>query len=156
MTTIHYMEKAIELAAECIHKATGGPFGAVIVRNDQIVGIGSNQVTSHNDPTAHAEVTAIRHACAQLQTFSLDGCAIYTSCEPCPMCLGAIYWSRIEKIFYAANRYDAAKIGFDDQFFYDELAKAPHERQVPMIELGRDSAVRVFDAWEAKQDKIHY
>lgn len=151
-----FMNQAIELASKCMNHATGGPFGAVIVRNDQVVGVGSNGVTTHNDPTAHAEISAIRDACTKLNTFSLDGCEIYTSCEPCPMCLGAIYWSRISRIFYGANRIDAAKIGFDDQFFYDELAKPTEQRQIAMIELARESAVQVFNDWERKQDKVHY
>lgn len=156
MSNQTFMSKAIELANQCIDQANGGPFGAVIVRNGQIVGQGSNCVTSHNDPTAHAEISAIRDACKNLKTFSLDGCDIYTSCEPCPMCLGAIYWARINTIFYAANRNDAAKIGFDDQFFYDELVKPIDERSIPMHVIDRESALAVFNAWENKLDKIHY
>lgn len=151
-----YMQKAITLAKSCMGRVDGGPFGAVIVKNNEIVGTGSNGVTTFNDPTAHAEISAIRNACSNLQTHDLSGCEIYTSCEPCPMCLGAIYWARINKIFYGANRQDAAKIGFDDQFFYDEISKPIEQRVIPMTECDRAEAIAVFDAWEQKDDKVMY
>lgn len=151
-----FMQMAIDLAHKCIGEIAGGPFGAVIVKNNHVVGKGSNQVTSHNDPTGHAEITAIRNACHNLETFSLDGCEIYTSCEPCPMCLGAILWARIDKVYYAANRSDAAKIGFDDHLFYEEICKPLHERSLPMIEMDREAAIEAFNAWDHKEDKVEY
>lgn len=151
-----FMNQAIELANSCIDKISGGPFGAVVVKDNKVVGVGSNQVTSHNDPTGHAEITAIRDACQQLNTFDLHGCEIYTSCEPCPMCLGAILWARIDTIYYAANRADAARIGFDDKVFYDEICKPMAERSIPMIECNRDEALTVFNAWDRKEDKVEY
>lgn len=151
-----YMQKAISLSASCMDRVDGGPFGAVIVKSGKIVGSGSNGVTTIHDPTAHAEISAIRDACNNLQSHDLSGCEIYTSCEPCPMCLGAIYWARIEKIYYGANRQDAAKIGFDDQFFYDEMSKPIDQRSIPMTECSRPEAVKVFDAWEQKNDKVMY
>lgn len=150
------MKRAIELAQLSIDSGAGGPFGAVIVKNGQIVGEGSNQVTSTNDPTAHAEVVAIRNACANLGSFQLDGCVIYTSCEPCPMCLGAIYWARPAGIFYAGTREDAAAAGFDDELFYSELEKPNDERQLKMVGLLHEDAVRVFKNWTEKPDKTEY
>lgn len=152
----HFMQKAIEFAINGVEKNQGGPFGAIIIKNNEIVGIGNNQVTSTNDPTAHAEVTAIRDACKNLNTFSLEGCEIYTSCEPCPMCLGAIYWSRIEKIYFGSNKKDAAAIGFDDAFFYEELKKSFPERKIPMVEFMRTEALLAFKKWEEKENKIEY
>ncbi len=150
-----FMQMAIDLALQGIEQGHG-PFGAVIVRGDELIGIGTNRVTSTNDPTAHAEVCAIRHACEKLNNFSLTGLEIYSSCEPCPMCLGAIYWSRLDRIYYGATREDAAKINFDDQHFYDELNKDPAARTIPMISLLRQESLRVFDAWMSFSEKIHY
>ncbi len=127
-----------------------------MLKDGQVIGEGNNRVTSTNDPTAHAEVIAIREACKSLGTFQLDGCAIYTSCEPCPMCLGAIYWARPEKVFFACNREDAANIGFDDDFIYQELEKANADREMVAVELMRDEALEVFRSWAAKSDKIEY
>lgn len=150
------MNRAIELARMGVDMNLGGPFGCVVVRDGEIVGEGSNQVTSSNDPTAHAEVIAIREACKKLGTFQLDGCAIYTSCEPCPMCLGAIYWARPDKIFYACTRADAAAIGFDDDFIYRELERSNEERERSLTTLMRDEALEVFRSWSAKPDKVEY
>lgn len=150
------MKRAIELAQLSIDSRAGGPFGAVIVKDGQIVGEGSNHVTSTNDPTAHAEVVAIRNACANLGSFQLDGCVVYTSCEPCPMCLGAIYWARPAGIFYAGTREDAAVAGFDDELFYSELEKPNDARQLKMVGLMREDAVRVFRNWTEKPDKTEY
>jgi guanine deaminase len=151
-----YMQKAILLAKDCMSRVDGGPFGAVIVKDNKIIGNGSNGVTTYHDPTAHAEISAIRDACNNLQTHDLSGCDIYTSCEPCPMCLGAIYWARISKIYYGANRLDAAKAGFDDQYFYDEVSKAIEQRAIPMVQCDRDDAVAVFGEWLKKDDKVMY
>lgn len=151
-----FMARAIELAREGSERNDGGPFGCVIVKEGSIVGEGCNQVTSTNDPTAHAEVVAIRDACSNLQSFQLDGCVIYTSCEPCPMCLGAIYWSRPAGVFFAGTREDAAAAGFDDELFYDELEKPNDNRQLRMNPLMRDDAVAVFRLWQDKTDKIEY
>jgi len=139
-----------------MEQGQGGPFGAVIVRDGEIIAEGWNQVTSANDPTAHAEVVAIRRACEKLGSFSLDGCTIYTSCEPCPMCLGAIYWARIKEIRYANTRADAARIGFDDSLIYDEVPKEPADRMIPTVHQPSDAARAVFDDWENKPDKIEY
>lgn len=151
-----FMMRAIELARGGMESGVGGPFGCVVVKDGEIVGEGSNQVTSTNDPTAHAEVVAIRDACKNLGTFQLDGCTIYTSCEPCPMCLGAIYWSRPTGIFFAATQVDAAAVGFDDEHFYKELEKPNDERELPMVNLLRDEAQKVFAAWAEKTDKTEY
>lgn len=156
MTEEIFMRRAIELAQHGVKSNAGGPFGAVIVKNGEIVGEGWNQVTSTNDPTAHAEVVAIRNACQKLGTFNLQGCVIYTSCEPCPMCLGAIYWARIEKIYYACTREDAASIGFDDDFIYKEIDLAPEERRIKGINFMRDEALEAFNSWVEKADKIPY
>ena len=150
-----YMREAIRLADESV-KNGGGPFGAVIVKDGEIVAGSSNSVTRDNDPTAHAEVNTIREACRRLGTFDLTGCTIYTSCEPCPMCLGAIYWARISRIFYGNNREDAAAIDFADDFIYKELEQHVEERAVPLIPLLRNEALETFRAWEAKQDKVEY
>ena len=149
------MREAIALAVENI-KSGGGPFGAVIVKDGNVVATGANRVTANNDPTAHAEVSAIRAACAKLGTFDLSGCVIYTSCEPCPMCLGAIYWAHIDKIYYGANQYDAAKIDFDDSFIYRELELKPEARQKPVENILHDEALAPFRAWQEKEDKIRY
>ena len=151
-----FMTRAIELARNGVDADDGGPFGCVVVHGDEIVGEGNNRVTSTNDPTAHAEIIAIRAACKTLDTFQLEGCAVYTSCEPCPMCLGAIYWARPARVFYACTRDDAAGIGFDDDFIYEELEKSNAEREMVAVELMRDEALEVFNEWAAKSDKIRY
>lgn len=151
-----FMEEAVRLAHQAVKNLTGGPFGAVIVRENEIVGRGYNQVLKNQDPTAHAEVTAIRDACKALNTFWLNDCVIYTTCEPCPMCLGAIYWARLKTIYYGANRNDAALIGFDDNFFYQEIEKDQQTRSVPMIEFMREAAIPPMHEWMNKQDKPHY
>lgn len=151
-----FMARAIELAQQGVDNDAGGPFGCVIVKGEEIVGEGWNQVTSSNDPTAHAEIVAIRHACRTLNKFELDGCAIYASCEPCPMCLGAIYWARLSAIFIAGTRHDAAAAGFDDEHFYGELAKPDEQRRVKTVPLMRREAKRVFASWNEKADKISY
>lgn len=152
----NFMAEAIRLAAENIESGKGGPFGAVVVKNGKIVARGSNHVTSWNDPTAHAEVVAIREACRELGSFQLEGCELYCSCEPCPMCLGAIYWARPERVFFAAGRQDAANAGFDDDFIYSELNLIPQERSIPAVQYMRPEALRVFDAWVAAEKKIPY
>src|SRR5688572_13989508 len=151
-----FMKRAIELASNGIESNAGGPFGAVVVKDGRIIGEGNNQVTSTNDPTAHAEIIAIREACNTIGSFQLDGCSVYTSCEPCPMCLGAIYWARPEKVFFACTRDDAAAIGFDDNFIYEELERANDQREMVLISLMRDEALEVFNNWDAKPDKIEY
>jgi tRNA(Arg) A34 adenosine deaminase TadA len=151
------LKQAIALSRDNISKGLGGPFGAVIVDKNGIkIGEGANRVTSTNDPTAHAEMVAIRNACANVANFSLEGATIYTSCEPCPMCLAAIYWARIDKIVYANSREDAAAIGFDDQLIYDEIPKALHERLIPIQREGGAEAISVFEEWTVKMDKIAY
>lgn len=150
-----FMRQAIELAVENI-KNGGGPFGAVIVKDGAVVATGANRVTANNDPTAHAEVCAIRAACTKLGTFDLSGCVIYTSCEPCPMCLGAIYWAHIDKIYYGANQLDAANVDFDDSFIYRELELTPDKRNKPVENILHDEAQAPFRAWHEKEDKIRY
>lgn len=150
------MEKAVQLALESAQTKNGGPFGAVIVKEGLIVGIGKNSVTTQNDPTAHAEVIAIRDACRNLNTFQLDGCDIYTSCEPCPMCLGAIYWARPRKVYFAATQQDAAQIGFDDQFIYNEIAKDKSERMIEMRQLQPKGYLKPFEYWDRLSDKNKY
>ncbi|MBR3916969.1 MAG: nucleoside deaminase [Bacteroidaceae bacterium] len=150
-----FMRLAIELAVDNV-KNGGGPFGAVIARNGEVVSTGVNRVIPNNDPTAHAEVMAIRAACTKLGTFDLDGCVIYTSCEPCPMCLGAIYWAHIEKIYYGANQHDAAAVDFDDSFIYKELALPPRERKTPVENILHNEALVPFDLWREKDDKVAY
>jgi tRNA(Arg) A34 adenosine deaminase TadA len=151
-----FMLHAIRLSAERMREGAGGPFGAIVVKDGRIVAEGWNRVTSENDPTAHAEVTAIRRACAALGTFSLAGCDIYTSCEPCPMCLAAIYWARFDRIFFANSREEAAAIGFDDALIYDEVSKPIENRVIPSIKLALPEAKAVFAEWQAKPDKILY
>jgi tRNA(Arg) A34 adenosine deaminase TadA len=151
-----YMAEAIRLAEEGMRANAGGPFGCVIVKDGVIIGRGHNAVTSTNDPTAHAEVVAIREACRQLRSFQLDGCTLYTSCEPCPMCLGAIYWARPDRVFYACTREDAAAIGFDDAFIYREIDLPIADRSIPMASFEREKALAVFRAWMEKEDKIAY
>lgn len=150
-----YMRRAIALSIENVRRG-GGPFGAVIVKDGKIVGEGTNRVTLDNDPTAHAEVSAIRAAAAQLGTFNLEGCVIYTSCEPCPMCLGAIYWARLDRIYFGSTRYDAAHAGFDDEFLYRELALDVKDRHKVMTELLPDEARKAFELWCRKEDKVEY
>ena len=158
MTERHeeFMRRAISLAQKGVDAGAGGPFGAVIVKDGKIVGEGFNRVTSTNDPTAHAEVVAIRNACQNLDSFQLDGCVLYTSCEPCPMCLGAIYWARPLRVFYAATRDDAANIGFDDQFIYEEIEKNFEHRQMKLVNLMRDEGLTVFENRASKTDKTKY
>lgn len=150
------MRMAIELGRNGVLNNIGGPFGAVVVRNGEVVGRGWNKVTSTNDPTAHAEVTAIRDACARLGTFQLDDCVIYTSCEPCPMCLGAIYWARPKQIYFAASRRDAAAIDFDDDHIYEEMSTPLTERQIPITQICREEALDLFNHWTDKEDKRLY
>lgn len=150
------MREAIKLADDGMRGGRGGPFGCVVVRRGEIVGRGNNRVTSTNDPTAHAEVTAIRDACAKLQTFQLTDCELYTSCEPCPMCLSAIYWARIPTVFYGNTRTDAAAIGFDDDFIYQQVSLPPEQRAIKMQLLLRDEALTTFQSWAAKADKVKY
>lgn len=151
-----HMRRAIALSVAMMRADRGGPFGAVIVKDGAVIAEGFNRVTSDNDPTAHAEVTAIRAACAALGGFSLAGCDIYTSCEPCPMCLAAIYWARIERIFYANTRADAARIGFDDDHIYREIALPPDRRAVPMTRMLAGPAAAAFREWEDKPDRVRY
>jgi guanine deaminase len=151
-----FMERAIALSRKNVESGAGGPFGAVIVLNGKIVGEGCNNVTSSNDPTAHAEVMAIRQACKGLNQFELSGAEIYTSCEPCPMCLSAIYWARIAKIYFANTKKDAADISFDDDFLYQEIPKDRSQRSIPMFQTMHEEALEVFRLWEEKPDKIRY
>lgn len=150
------MSRAIQLSIDNVLSGQGGPFGAVIVMNANIIAEGVNGVTSKNDPTAHAEVMAIRGACTKLGTFMLKGCEIYTSCEPCPMCLGAIYWAHIERIYFANVASDALKIGFDDSFIYREFGKPPERRAIPAVQMMRDEALAAFKTWQEKPNKIPY
>lgn len=151
-----FMREAIRLSKAGMNRNRGGPFGAVVVRDDEIIARGWNRVTSSNDPTAHAEVVAIRRACRKLATFQLADCHLYTSCEPCPMCLAAIYWARIPVIFFANTRNDAAAIGFDDDFLYRELARPRSRRKLKMTQLLRKEAQEAFQDWESKADKVRY
>ena len=150
------MRRAIALAQNGMDNALGGPFGAVVVKDGEIIAEGWNTVTSSNDPTAHAEVNVIRKACLALDDFQLTGCTLYTSCEPCPMCLGAIYWARPERIVYACQREDAAAIAFDDQFIYEELELPIASRRIPTHQILREEAIAVFDAWQKKEGKTEY
>lgn len=150
-----YMREAIRLASESVERG-GGPFGAVIAKDGKIIARASNSVTLENDPTAHAEVACIREACRALGTIDLSGCEIYTSCEPCPMCLGAIYWAHIDRIYYANDRKDAAEIGFDDDFIYEEIGKKPEDRRTPLLPLLRDEGLKSFRLWSEKEDKTEY
>ena len=150
------MARAIQLSIDGVRSGLGGPFGAVIVRDGKILAEGANRVTSMNDPTAHAEVLAIRKACEILGCFELIDCELYTSCEPCPMCLGAIYWARISRMYFANTAEDAAKIGFDDSFIYKQLKQSPSERQIPATQIMREEALAAFRAWMEKPDKVPY
>jgi guanine deaminase len=151
-----FMVQAIELAVENVKSGKGGPFGAVIVKDGKVIATGANQVTATHDPTAHAEVTAIRNACKELGTFSLEGCELYTSCEPCPMCLAATYWARCERIYYGCAAADAAKAGFDDAFLYDEMKKPLGERALPIVNLMPVAAWAAFAAWIESPKKVEY
>lgn len=151
-----FMREAIRLSIETMRAGKGGPFGAIVVKDGKIIATGSNQVTSTTDPTAHAEVVAIREACKTLGTFQLTGCEIYSSCEPCPMCLGAIYWARPDKLYFANTKDDAASIGFDDQFIYGELGLQFIERKLPTKQMLQHEAIEAFNEWKNKQDKISY
>lgn len=155
-TNVELMRRAIALSREKMEAGFGGPFGALIVARGEIIAEGYNRVTSGNDPTAHAEVVAIREACQQLHTFSLEGCSIFTTCEPCPMCLSAIYWARLDKIFYANNRKDAAAIGFDDALIYQEVALPIGSRQIPSQQMLHEDALEVFAQWMSKDDRVPY
>jgi guanine deaminase len=152
----HFMREAINLSRQNVRENKGGPFAAVIVKNGAVIARGTNLVTSTNDPTAHAEIVAIREACRALGSFHLDGCDVYTSCEPCPMCLGALYWARPRGIYYANSRDDAASIGFDDRAIYDEFTRPLGERRIPMIQVLQEEANVVFREWLAKNDRIPY
>jgi tRNA(Arg) A34 adenosine deaminase TadA len=151
-----FMTRAIQLSMEGVHSGRGGPFGAVIVKDSKVISEAVNQVTSTNDPTAHAEVLAIRKACGVLRSFELKDCELYTSCEPCPMCFGAIYWARLSRIYFANTADDAAKIGFDDSFIYRELKQPYSERHIPAFQIMREEALASFRAWADKSDKISY
>jgi guanine deaminase len=151
-----WMARAIRLAVENVHSGRGGPFGAVVVRDGELIASGTNQVTAVNDPTAHAEVVAIRAACQILGTFQLEGCEIFTSCEPCPMCLGAIYWARPDRFYFACSREDAARAGFDDDHIYKELALPPEGRSIPGLPLLTQAGLEPFNVWRDAGNKIHY
>ncbi len=150
------MQKAIDLSRQNVKDGKGGPFATVISRDGAVIASGTNSVTSANDPTAHAEIIAIREACRVLNSFQLAGCEIYTTCEPCPMCLGAIYWARPDKVYFANTRDDAARIGFDDLFIYEELGRPLDSRRIPMVQKMHDDALTVFREWEMKLDKVKY
>ncbi len=156
MDTNKFMSEAIRLSKESVTKHHGGPFGCVIVKDGEIIARGFNQVTANNDPTAHAEIVAIREACKKLNSFQLTNCEIYTSCEPCPMCLGAIYWARPQKVFYANTHADAAKINFDDQFIYEEIKLSPANRKLSFTQISHDEAMEAFEMWDKKEDKVKY
>ena len=149
------MQRAIELSLESINSG-GGPFGSVIVKDEKIISEGMNRVTVDNDPTSHGEIVAIRNACKKLNTFNLSNCSLYSSCEPCPMCMSAIYWSRIGKVYYANTRDDAKKINFDDSLIYSEISKKNEDRKIPIKQMLRDEALKAFELWDKKIDKIEY
>jgi len=151
-----FMQTAIALATENVRSGAGGPFGAVVVKDGAIIATAANAVTATNDPTAHAEILAVRKACQALNHYQLDGCEIYTSCEPCPMCLGAIYWARPTVVYYANTRAEAAEAGFDDSFIYEQVPLAPHQRELRMIHLPHDEALDSFLKWRASQSRISY
>ena len=155
MNSDFFMQKAIELSIKNIHN-NGGPFGCVIVKNNKIISEGVNGVTQNNDPTAHAEIVAIRNACEKLNTFDLSGCELYTSCEPCPMCLSAIYWSHIDLVYYGNSRENAAAIQFDDKFIYDEMKKDINERKIPLKQILKDEAIKAFNLWAETENKTKY
>jgi len=151
-----FMARVIQLSRESMNSMNGGPFAALVVRGNEIISQGTNAVTLTNDPTAHAEIVAIRKACSALKTFQLTGCDIYSSCEPCPMCLGAIYWARPRAVFFAGDRTDAAEAGFDDAFIYDELPVLPHKRSIPMMQMMREQAAKILAEWKARPNKTEY
>jgi tRNA(Arg) A34 adenosine deaminase TadA len=151
-----FLRRAIDLALENVRANQGGPFAALVVRDGRILGEGTNLVTSTNDPTAHAEIVAIRRACAAVGSFQLDGCDLYATCEPCPMCLGAIYWARPQRVIFAATREDASLIGFDDSLIYREISAPLEERRLPMVQMLREEALAIFEEWRRKEDKIPY
>lgn len=153
---LKFMQTAVDLSRHAVSSGQGGPFGCVVVKGDEIVGRGCNRVTSDNDPTAHAEVVAIRDACRHLHTWQLTGCEIYTSCEPCPMCMGAIYWARPLRVYFANTRTDAAAAGFDDSLIYDELSLPVGDRKIEMISMGKEDAWKVFEEWKNKGDRLDY
>jgi tRNA(Arg) A34 adenosine deaminase TadA len=156
MISQDFMRRAIALALENVRTANGGPFAALVVKDGRAIAQGTNRVTSSNDPTAHAEIIAIREACRSLRDFQLTGCDLYTTCEPCPMCLGAIYWARPARIFYAGTAADAAAAGFDDSFIYDELKLAPAGRRIPTAQILREESLAIFAAWQTQQNKKRY
>lgn len=151
-----FMQEAIALSLEAMRTGRGGPYGAVVVQNGSIIGRGMNEVTSIHDPTAHAEMTAIRQACETLQSWQLSGCELYTSCEPCPMCMGAIYWARLDRVYYANTKEVAARFGFNSSYFYEQLALTPDQRDMPMIPFMAEDAVIAFQEWAKKADKRSY
>ncbi|MEQ1484765.1 nucleoside deaminase [Methyloglobulus sp.] len=151
-----FLQQTLQLAVDNVDSGKGGPYGAVIVKDNQVIAASANKVTSTIDPTAHAEIMAIRAACKHLNDFRLAGCVLYTSCEPCPMCLGAIYWARLDKVYYACNRFDAAAAKFDDSFIYDEINLLPQLRSIPMLNISLPNAREPFEAWNQKIDKIPY
>ena len=150
-----FMQMAIDLSVENVENG-GGPFGAVVVRDGQVIATGVNRVVNNNDPTAHAEVNAIRSACSKLQTYQLHGCTVYSSCEPCPMCLSALYWAGVKKIFYGNTKEDAAKIDFSDKFIYEEIDSSPSKRHLPGIHVDSSKTIKAFEKWASKEDKIKY
>lgn len=152
----HFMFEAIELSIRNVKEGKGGPFAAIVVKDGRVISRGTNLVTSTSDPTAHAEIVAIREACKVLKSFQLVGCELYTSCEPCPMCMGAIYWARPARVYFGSTRKDAAKIGFDDSFIYNELTKSISRRKIPLIQCMREEALAAFREWQQKDDKISY
>ncbi|MCX7095653.1 MAG: nucleoside deaminase [Methylobacter sp.] len=151
-----FLQQAIDLAVENAKSGQGGPYGAIIVKDKRVIAACGNQVTTNIDPTAHAEVMAIRLACKALNDFQLSGCILYSSCEPCPMCLGAIYWARLAKVYFACSRHDAAAANFDDSFIYDEISVLPHQRRIAMLHLNLPNALEPFDIWAEKSDKVLY
>ena len=151
-----FLQQAIDLASENVIYQNGGPYGAIIVKQGEVIAASGNRVTADVDPTAHAEIMAIRLACKALNDFRLTGCTLYTSCEPCPMCLGAIYWARLDKVFFACNRVDAAEAGFDDSFIYDEIPLQPEKRQISMLHIALADAKKPFIAWSVQEDKTKY
>ena len=151
-----FMKKAIEMAVENVYSGRGGPFAALVVKDGKVIGRGTNRVTTSNDPTSHAEINAIRDACARLEHYQLEGCEIYTTCEPCPMCMGAIYWARPARVFYAASRRQAQDAGFDDEFIYEQLALTPEERSLEIVHSKGEDAQRPFDAWMKFEGRTEY
>jgi guanine deaminase len=151
-----FLQQAIDLAVENAKSGQGGPYGAIVVKDNQLIAASGNKVTSTIDPTAHAEVMAIRLACKKLNDFQLQGCILYSSCEPCPMCLGAIYWARLAKVYFACSRHDAAAANFDDSFIYDEISVLPHQRSIAMLHLSLPDAMQPFNIWAEKSDKVLY